>query len=159
MLGLLLRWDPLFDYSTTKSYDLKLSLWRLSSAVSLLAPWNWSLYSPTGEITPWDFFNHVRSLQAAKNHPTSMHLVSFAAVFRVMMRQALCDNPNNGCEGDYHAFWWRKQNSWRISLVLEKLWGWIKWLQWDIKSHATFKHALIGIMMRLLIWRWDLDRG
>ena len=23
---------------------------------------------------------------------------------RVVMHQALCDDPNNGCEGDYHAF-------------------------------------------------------
>ena len=29
-----------------------------------------------------------------------MHLVCFETVFRVVMQQALCDNPNNGCEGD-----------------------------------------------------------
>ena len=157
MLGPLLRWDPLFDYSTTKSYDLKLSLWRLSSTVSLLAPWNWSLYSPTGEITPWVFFNHVRSLQAAKNHPTPMHLVSFAAIFMVIMRQALCDNPNNSCEGDYHAFWWRKQNSWRISLVLEKI---MRLDQVAPVRHEKSRYIQmrLDIMMRLL-WRWDLDRG
>ena len=39
-----------------------------------------------------------------------MHLVSFAAVFKVIMRQVLCDNPNNGCEGEKVLTTWERLN-------------------------------------------------
>ena len=77
--------------------------------------------------------------------PEIVFLVSFAVNVRVVMHQALCDDPNNGCEGDYYAFRWGKNNSWRIqfaeccslSLVLGKIMSLDQVRTWKVMLHSN----------------------
>ena len=55
-------------------------------------------------------FLFMKRYSTSKQVPTNnvTHLVYFAAVFRLVMQRlwggALCDEPKNGCEGDYDPF-------------------------------------------------------